>query len=116
MAVLPSLLELYHCQSRVDFLVTLYQGILHNTLAVVPSVPYLDFIGGQPAHLNVGCLLWHQICLGVVNDADLGPTTISMSITMSAVILTRTFKVGWLNELFWVLLAIKCSTTTCVIC
>ena len=68
-------------------LVTLYQGVLIITLAVLPGCIEL-YMDGQPAHLHMGFLIRHHI---------LSPMEISSPISMSADILGNLSRGGWMN-------------------
>ena len=90
LAVLPGLLELCHCDIRVNFLCTLYQGVLHITLAAIPGLLELC-VDGQPTNLLVGYLLCVSLCVMML---VMVPTAISISMHVSAVILTMSFTGG----------------------
>ena len=106
LAVLPGLHELCHFDIRINFLVTLYQGVLHITLAVIPVFLNFALMANQLTSFWPVC-----VCLCVGNDAFLGPHCnlhlhARVSSHLDQVIHRR------LNELFWVLTTILCSTTT----
>ena len=90
LAVLPGLHELCHFDIRINFLVTLYQGVLHITLAVIPVFLNFALMANQLTSFWPVCHLYSHV-----------------SSHLDQVIHRR------LNELFWVLTAILCSTTTC---